>query len=122
VEGLGLEILAPPVGTTGLPPAPLDVRTALEIDHQLYEEARRLTQRGAEIAKEVGLDAEGIAVADEVETPVSETIADVAREREAPVIVIGAHGHGRLPLLGGTTRDVIRHAPCPVIVARDADR
>jgi nucleotide-binding universal stress UspA family protein len=121
-EGLGFETIALPAATVGLPPAPIDVRTALEIDQKLYEGAQSLAQQGADIADEVGLEAEGLVVADEVDVPVSETIVEVAREREAAAIVIGAHGHGRLPLLGGTTRDVLRHAPCPVVVVRDPGR
>jgi nucleotide-binding universal stress UspA family protein len=121
-EGLGFETIALPAATVGLPPAPIDVRTALEIDRELYEGAQSLAQQGTDVANEVGLEAEPFVVADEVETPVSESIVMVARERSAAAIVIGAHGHGRLPLLGGTTRDVLRHAPCPVLVVRDPDR
>jgi nucleotide-binding universal stress UspA family protein len=49
----------------------------------------------------------------------------VARERDAPALVVGAHRHGALSevLLGSTSRDVVRHAPCPAIVVReDAER
>lgn len=121
-EGLGFETIALPATEIGLPPAPIDVRTAVEIDRELYEGAQSLARQGADIASEVGLEADPLVVADEPETAVSETIVEVARERDAAAIVIGAHGHGRLPLLGGITRDVLRHAPCPVLVARDADR
>jgi nucleotide-binding universal stress UspA family protein len=45
----------------------------------------------------------------------------VARDRGAAAIVVGAHGHGRLSeaILGGTSRDVIRRADCPVVVVRE---
>jgi nucleotide-binding universal stress UspA family protein len=64
-----------------------------------------------------------MAVADEVDVPVAETLVNVARERDAAAMVVGAHGHGRLSetLLGSTSRDVIRRAPCPVVVSRVAD-
>ena len=54
---------------------------------------------------------------------IAETIVNVAKERDAAAIVVGAHGHGRLGevLLGSTSRDVIRRAPCPVIVSREPD-
>jgi nucleotide-binding universal stress UspA family protein len=117
--GLGFELVEPPTSAVGLPPAPIDIRTAIEIDAEVAEGAQRTAQRGAEIAREAGFEAEGLAVADEVETPVAETLVDLARERDAQAIVIGAHGHGRLlTILGSTSRDVIRRAACPVVVAR----
>ena len=117
--GLGFELLELP-SVTGLPPAPLDIRTALEVEREIYEGARRMAEQGARLAQEAGLDVEGLAVAEEVEVTIAETIVDVARERDSRAIVVGAHGHGRLGevILGSTSRDVIRRAPCPVIVAR----
>jgi nucleotide-binding universal stress UspA family protein len=37
-------------------------------------------------------------------------------------VVVGDHPHGRLGevLLGSVSREVIRHAPCPVVVVSDA--
>ncbi|MCW2953519.1 MAG: hypothetical protein JWQ48_2689 [Conexibacter sp.] len=122
--GLGLELVQlPPIGQ-GLPPAMLDVRTALDVDRQMAEHARRLAQDGARMAAEAGFaEPEGLAVADDVDTPVAETIANVARERDAQVVVVGGHGYGRVRevLIGTITRDVIRRAPCPVLVVRERD-
>jgi nucleotide-binding universal stress UspA family protein len=122
--GLAFELMELPTATIGLPPAPLDIRTALEVDREIYEGARRTAEQGARLAQEAGLDVEGLAVAEEVEVTIAETIVDVARERDSRAIVVGAHGHGRLGevILGSTSRDVIRRAPCPVIVARHARR
>jgi nucleotide-binding universal stress UspA family protein len=118
--GLAFELMELPTATIGLPPAPLDIRTALEVDREVYEGARRMAQQGARLAQEAGLDVEGLAVAEEVEVTIAETIVDVARQRDSRAIVVGAHGHGRLGevILGSTSRDVIRRAPCPVLVAR----
>jgi len=47
-------------------------------------------------------------------------IVRVAEETKAELIVVGAHatgGFGRL-FLGSTANQVVRHAPCPVLVAR----
>jgi nucleotide-binding universal stress UspA family protein len=71
----------------------------------------------------MGLQAESLVVADE-ET-VADTLLRIARERNAPALVVGAHRHGALSevLLGSTSRDVVRHAPCPAVVVReDGDR
>lgn len=119
--GLGVELVELPATRQGLPPATLDVRTALEIDREQAERARRLSQEGAQLAAEAGFaDPEGLAVADDVETTVAETLANVARERHAQIVAVGAHGHGgvRDVLLGSNTRDAIRYAPCPVLVVR----
>jgi nucleotide-binding universal stress UspA family protein len=118
--GLGFELVELPTASIGLPPAPIDVRTAMEIDKEMQERAQRLAQKGAGLAKEAGFDAEGLAVAEEVDTPVAEAIVRVARERDAQAIVVGAHGHGRLGevILGSTSRDVVRHSGCPVVVVR----
>jgi nucleotide-binding universal stress UspA family protein len=122
--GLAFELMELPTATIGLPPAPLDVRSALELDRELYEGAQRMAEQGMRLAKEAGLDAEGLAVAEEVEVTIAETIVDVARRRDSRAIALGAHGHGRLGevILGSTSRDVIRHAPCPVVVARRPGR
>jgi nucleotide-binding universal stress UspA family protein len=95
----------------------------LEIEQEVKERAQQLAQHGAELARQAGMEAEGLAVADEVEVTIAETIVDVAKKRDAAAIVMGAHGHGRLSevLVGSTTRDVIRRAECPVVVVREPD-
>ena len=121
-RGLGFELMELPTATLGLPPAQLDIRTALEIDRQVYEAAQRVAERGAALAREAGFEVEGLAVAEEVEITVAETILHVAIERDSRAIVVGIEGRGRLGevILGSTSRDIIRHAPCPVVVARMA--
>jgi nucleotide-binding universal stress UspA family protein len=122
--GLGFELVELPAASIGLPPAPIDVRTAMEIDEALLEGARRMAEHGARLAREAGLAAEPLVVSDDPETSVSETLVDLARRRDAPAMVLGAHGHGSLgaALLGSVSRDVIRHAPCPVLVSRGPAR
>jgi nucleotide-binding universal stress UspA family protein len=49
-------------------------------------------------------------------------IVRVAEDTQADLIVVGAHatgGFGRL-FLGSTANQVLRHAPCPVLIAREA--
>jgi nucleotide-binding universal stress UspA family protein len=43
----------------------------------------------------------------------AETLLDLAGERATDLIVMGAYGHGRLreTVLGGVTRDLLRHSP-----------
>ena len=50
---------------------------------------------------------------------VSETLGQHLRERGAELLVMGAYGHARLRewILGGTTRDMLRDAAVPVLLA-----
>jgi nucleotide-binding universal stress UspA family protein len=49
------------------------------------------------------------------------SIVDEARSMPADLIVVGHRGHGRWEsmLLGSVSSEVVDHAPCPVLVARD---
>jgi nucleotide-binding universal stress UspA family protein len=116
--GLALHALEIPTASVGLPPVPVDLRAGLELEQAMYERAQRLAQRGVELAREVDLEAEGIAVADEV--TVADTLVRVAQERDAQALVVGTRGHSGVDkiLLGSTAEAVIRRAPCPVVVAR----
>lgn len=113
--GRAFELLeVPSIG----PRVTVDVNTATEVDRAAAESARRLAEHGAALAHEVGLAAEGIAVADDA-TPAA-TLVRLARERDAAAIVVGSRGRRGITevLLGSTTRELLRSAPCPVVVAR----
>ena len=47
----------------------------------------------------------------------ADLIAEVARETEADVIIVGTRGHGRVAgmLLGSVTQRLLHVAPCPVL-------
>jgi nucleotide-binding universal stress UspA family protein len=101
-------------------PAPVvDIRSAAELDRAVSAAAERTAHQGAELARARGLPAESLVVADQVS--IADTLIRVARERDAAALVVGAHRHGALSevLLGSTSRDLVRHAPCPVVVVRD---
>ena len=51
---------------------------------------------------------------------VAGTVCRVAGELHADVIVVGSHGRGSIEriLLGSVSEQVVRHAPCPVLVVR----
>jgi nucleotide-binding universal stress UspA family protein len=119
-QGIAWDLLDLPTATVGLPPAPLDIGSALETDRALYENAQRLARKGAGLARDAGMDAEGLAVADEPDIPIPDTLVRVARERDAAAMVLGAHGHSPVGevLLGSTTRAVLRRAEAPVLVVR----
>jgi nucleotide-binding universal stress UspA family protein len=49
------------------------------------------------------------------------TIVDEAEAMRADLVVVGSRGHGRIAtmVLGSTAAEVVDHAPCAVLVARD---
>ncbi len=112
--GLPFDLVAAPT----VDPAPIDIRAALELDQQLYDRAQRWAEQAAAEARARGRSADGLVVADEMSP--ADTLIRLAAERDAAVIVVGRHGHRavRDALVGGTTRELIRRAPCPVLVAR----
>jgi nucleotide-binding universal stress UspA family protein len=110
-QGIGLRAIDPP---EHLPPAELDVRMAGEVDEAMGERARRMAEHGASVAREAGLDAEALAVAEDVDVRVADTVVDVAERRRAAAIAVGTHDHGGA--IGTISRDMIRRARCPVLV------
>jgi len=104
---------------SAMPTAPIDIRVSTEVDEAMYERARHLAEEGAAVVRAMGRVAEGLAVADRLTVPA--TLVRLAEERDAAAIVLGSHGHNALRqlLLGSTTREVIRRAPCPVVVTRE---
>jgi nucleotide-binding universal stress UspA family protein len=104
------------------PVGSLDLSGAFAADQAAYEAAVRLAERGAQLATSTGLTAEGLAVADDA--TVAETILRLAAERDARAIVLGSHSHPRVSeiLFGTTTREILDHAPCPVVVVRGAEK
>ena len=113
--GLGFELLDAP----SMNPFPIDLSAALHVDEEQYERAQLLADHGATLARKWGLEAETLAVADDA-TP-GATLVRLARERDARALVVGSHGHSRITeIVGHTTAEVIRAAPCPVVVLAPA--
>lgn len=116
--GRPFELAEIPTPAMGMPASALDIRMAMQAEEALLESARRMAEWGALTATKAGLEAEGLAVADEIS--VADTLVRVAEEIEAQAIVVGSHQHGRLSelVLGSTSRGVIAKASCPVVVVR----
>jgi nucleotide-binding universal stress UspA family protein len=113
--GRAFEIAALPERTLEAPPANLDIRYAFEAEKAAYETAQRVAERGAALAKEAGLQADGLAVADDM--TVAGTLVRLARELDAQAVVVGARRYRGLAKLvhGSTLTGLLHEAPCPVV-------
>ena len=100
----------------------IDPETALQVDRSEHDHAEQVAREGAELARSLGLDAEPLALADA--GGVSSTILDAAREHQAAAILAGSRGLSglRSRLEGSTSKDVLKHASCPVFVAHAPDK
>jgi nucleotide-binding universal stress UspA family protein len=117
--GRAFEVATLPDRGLEMPPAALDLRTAFEAETAAYEAAQRMAEHGAALARQASLEADGLAVADEV--TVADTLVRLARERDGQAIVVGAYRHravGRV-VLGSTLKGLLRQAPCPVLACGD---
>jgi len=81
-----------------------------------HEHALNVLEETATQADDAGIECHAIAATG----PIVEEICRIAREREAGLIVIGAHGWGALRRLvfGSVSLGVLHDAPCPVLIAR----
>jgi nucleotide-binding universal stress UspA family protein len=112
-----------PPDPVGVSPPPPDPATVEAIDRLQHERATSVAAEGAELARSLGLTAEAQVVPDQVD--VADTLIEIARERNAAVVVVGSHGISglRTRLLGSVSRKLIEHCDRPVLVIRgDRDR
>jgi nucleotide-binding universal stress UspA family protein len=111
--------IGPPeaLGTGNIPPDP---ETVEMVDRAQREHASRVAAEGAELAKSLGLTAEPHSVPDDLD--VADTLLEIARDRDAAVVVVGSHGLSglRAHLLGGVSRKLLSRADRPVLVIREA--
>jgi len=113
--GLAFAAVSPPTGID-MPISTMSVETALQVDEVERENARRVAGEGAALARSRGLEAEPLAVPHQVN--VTETLVEIARERDAAAIVVGSRGLTGIKsrLMGSTSQGLVRHASRPVLV------
>ena len=106
-ETTGLE--TPGLGTSAVLPGNVDAvweREMADAAAEIDRTAARLTSTNIHKRIEIG--------------DVGGTVCRVAEELRVDVIVVGSHGRGAIErfLLGSATSQIVRHAPCPVLVVR----
>ncbi len=94
-------------------PAPLPA----DAEDELFQERRRRTHdQVRRLVAEAGGAGARVEVA--FDATVVGGLRVFAREHRAELLVVGSHGRGaaRAALLGSTVHDLVRDAPCPVVV------
>ncbi|HEY0407125.1 MAG TPA: universal stress protein [Pyrinomonadaceae bacterium] len=107
-----IEPVVPTVGYSGVTePLPMT-----DISDQLEDSATRELPKIARHEECAGISVEEVIVHGDA----ASEIVRVAKERKVDLIVIASHGRtglGRM-LFGSTAEQVVRHAPCPVLVVK----
>lgn len=87
----------------------------------MRESGEKILADGLAIVQSAGVQADTVLV-DKLGSHLAETVAAEAKAWEASLVVVGTHGRrgiGRM-LLGSGAEQIIRLAPCPVLVVRSA--
>jgi nucleotide-binding universal stress UspA family protein len=85
------------------------------LEEGVENDARKLAEEGAQLAREAGFDAEP---AVERGDPIWQRIVDAADERDVGIVVLGSHGRTGLQqvLLGSVAGAVASHSGRPVLI------
>jgi nucleotide-binding universal stress UspA family protein len=112
VNAWELPVVATPSGL--VPPSTAALADPTELREAAGELVRSLVEQASADAGDV--DIRGIAV----EGRAASALIDVAERQNAQLVVVGTRGHGGFLglLLGSVSEQVVRHAPCPVVVHR----
>lgn len=99
-------------------PGMVYVQDLEELDAAAEQAAAALAERGADLAREAGLDASPAAV--RANGPLWQTILDVADQQDAAAIVLGSRGLSGIKslVLGSVSGAVVHHATRPTLVVR----
>ena len=115
--GLALA-MAPLSDTTGVGYVPPSAEEMAAVDRVQRDHAADAAEGGAQLARELGANADAVPVADEVDGPA--TVAALAERHDACAVVIGSRGGGRVKsqLFGSTSRELLRSTDRPVLVVK----
>ena len=99
----------------GVGGVPIESDTMTEIYENAEQGARHTAEQGAELARQVGFDAEPLVSAG---NPVWDRIVGLAEERDAGLIVIGSRGLSGVKhaLLGSVAAAVAQHSKRSVLI------
>lgn len=97
--------------------------TDVEEQHSHLSHSRDIVQTAGQVLQHAGFKVETDVITVD-EGDIRDAIIDIAKRWEADLIVVGSHGsHGmRHFLMGSVAENVVRHAPCSVLVVRPSTR
>jgi nucleotide-binding universal stress UspA family protein len=80
------------------------------------EEARRVAEEGAQLARSAGFEAEALTDRGD---PIWERIVEAAEQHDADIVVMGSHGRTGISLavMGSVAAATARHTDLPVLIA-----
>ena len=104
-----LVVAGPTIATPGVVAEPI-------LDAPAPAERDALLVRGRALLQDRGVASRTVSS----EQPAAQAIIEVARDERADLIIVGATGTGYVTraLLGSTAENLVRHAPCDVLVVR----
>jgi nucleotide-binding universal stress UspA family protein len=104
-----LVVASPTISAQGVVSEPI-------LDAPAREQQDALLERGSATLRDRGVTARAVSS----ELPAAQALMQVAREERADMILVGATGTGYVTraLLGSTAENLVRHAPCDVLVVR----
>jgi nucleotide-binding universal stress UspA family protein len=102
-----------PFGSMGFVGAPGVAPVGLDDD--IEQDAQRVAEQGAELARRAGFEAEPVA---ERGDAVWKRIVDTAEERDASIVVMGSHGRTGIPrvVMGSVASAASSHTDRPVLI------
>ena len=89
--------------------------------HAMRDAGEKVLAEGLAIVQSAGVQGDTVLV-DRLGAHLAETVAEQVQEWSASLLVVGTHGRrgvGRM-LMGSGAEQIIRLAPCPVLVVRSA--
>ena len=100
---------------------PVDPVMVTELEHAGAERANHVAEAGVRLATELGATAEAVLL-ESMADPAT-AIGDLAASRDAAVVVVGSRGHSGLRerVLGSTSKKLVHHCACPVLVVHKQD-
>jgi nucleotide-binding universal stress UspA family protein len=115
----GLASVVPDPAGIGGPAAPVDLGAVAEVDDIMSKRAAGIAADGVQRAQAAGLQPTPVSTEDD--SNVAETIAAIADEHAADVVVVGSRGLSGIKarLLGSTSESILHHCGRPVLVVRE---
>ena len=106
-----IHVASPDPDFLGYETGPKTVRD--QVARHWHEEHRKL-QAYAEVLKQQGVQAQALLI----QGVTVEKILEEVKNTQADLVILGSHRHGVIhdALLGSVSREVLKKAPCPVLI------